>query len=319
MEELGLMANIDLSIITPCFNEEANIIDCSESVKNVMTRMLPNVDYEHIFIDNHSTDDTVILISELCIKDPRIKLLVNSKNIGAYKSIYLALQESSGRAIVPMLAADLQDPAEIIPQFYLKWLEGNLTVFGVRINRKEKFLLKSIRTIYYRLIQKLSSSYIPINAGEFLLADRKIIDAILATNDFEPYIRGMIANVSSKSFEIPYTMDSRKKGKSKTNLFKLFDIALNGLISTTKVPARLVLMSGLILSIITILLVSLKVSVSQVFGVDFLSDLTLTTTLILAMSAVQMFFLGLIGEYVLSLHSQVRRVPDSFFIKKINF
>jgi glycosyltransferase involved in cell wall biosynthesis len=313
------MTRIELSIITPCFNEEINIVDCSESVKNVMTNTLPGVSYEHIFIDNYSTDATVKLITELCLKDPRIKLLVNSKNLGAFKSIFLALKESSGRAIVPMFAADLQDPAEIIPQFYTKWLEGYLTVFGIRANRREKFLLKSIRSLYYTLIQKLSSSYIPVNAGEFLLADRKIIDSILATKDFEPYIRGMIANVSSKSTEISYNMVNRKKGKSKTSVFKLFEIALNGLISTTKVPARLVLMSGLILSILTVSIVLIKVTARLVFEIDFLSNLTFNTSLILLIGGIQIFFLGLIGEYVLSLHSQVRRVPESFFIKKVNF
>jgi glycosyltransferase involved in cell wall biosynthesis len=318
MEELEMNTSIDLTIITPCYNEEDNVIECSESIKTMMINHLPEIKYEHIFIDNHSTDLTVEKIFEICKEDPNVKLLVNSKNVGAFKSIYMALQESSGRAVVPMFAADLQDPAEIIPQLFANWLEGYPTVFGVRANRKENLLLKSARTLYYVLIQKLSSSYIPVNAGEFLLADRKIIDSILATKDFEPYIRGMIASLGTESIEIKYNMNTRKKGKSKTSIFRLFDIALNGFISTTKVPARLVLLSGLVLSISSFLIIVLKIIISGILSISFLPNLNLNSYLILGISGIQIFFLGLIGEYILSIHSQVRKSPEPFFIKRMN-
>lgn len=318
MEELGMKTGIDLTIITPCYNEEDNIIECYESIKTMMANHLPGIKYEHIFIDNHSTDLTVEKIFDICKEDPNVKLLVNSKNVGALKSIYMALQESSGRAVVPMYAADLQDPAEIIPQLFTKWLEGYLTVFGVRANRKEKFILKSARSFYYVLIQKLSSSYIPVNAGEFLLADRKIIDSILATKDYEPYIRGMIANLGTKSIEIRYNMNTRKKGKSKTSIFRLFDIALNGFISTTKVPARLVLLSGFVLSFFSLSIIVLKIIISGILSINLLPNLNFNSYLILGISGIQIFFLGLIGEYVLSIHSQVRKAPEPFFIKKTN-
>ncbi len=313
------MNKIELTIITPCFNEEKNILDCAKSVSDIMRDTLPNVNYEHIFIDNNSEDDTAQILGDLCIQDSHIKLLVNSRNVGAFVSIYKALQEASGLAIIPMYAADMQDPAEVIPTFYNKWLEGYLTIFGVRKNRNENFIMTKIRLLYYRIIQKFSESYIPINAGEFLLADKKVIDSIIATKDFEPYIRGMVAAAGVKSIEIEYSMNKRSKGKSSTNLVKLFDIAINAFISTTRIPARLILMLGFFISSLSLVIVLIKILNYSILSIGWIRDISINTTLLLLIGGFQIFFIGLIGEYILSIHAQVRRVPESFFTKKINF
>jgi glycosyltransferase involved in cell wall biosynthesis len=313
------MKKIDISIITPCFNEEDSIKECSDSIRNIMKTKLPTLSYEHIFIDNNSKDSTTKIINKLCLNDKNVKLLVNSRNIGAFKSIYKALKESTGKVIIPMYAADLQDPAEVIPDFYKHWQEGFLVVFGVRKNRKENFILRKTRTIFYKVIQKFSENYIPINAGEFLLADRTVIETILETNDHEPYIRGMIAISGVKSIEVEYNMNPRKKGKSKANFLNLVDTAINAFIGTSRIPARIMLLFGFMLSSGAVIISLLKLTFDYIFNVTFLGSINLSTILVIIIGGIQIFFIGLIGEYTLSIHSQVRRNPESFFTERINF
>jgi glycosyltransferase involved in cell wall biosynthesis len=313
------MKKIDISIITPCFNEEDSIKECSDSIRNIMKTRLPTLSYEHIFIDNNSKDSTTKIINKLCLNDKNVKLLVNSRNIGAFKSIYKALKESTGKVIIPMYAADLQDPAEVIPDFYKHWQEGFLVAFGVRKNRKENFILRKTRTIFYKVIQKFSESYIPINAGEFLLADRTVIETILETNDHEPYIRGMIAISGVKSIEVEYNMNPRKKGKSKANFLNLVDTAINAFIGTSRIPARIMLLFGFMLSSGAVIISLLKLTFDYIFNVTFLGNINLSTILVIIIGGIQIFFIGLIGEYTLSIHSQVRRNPESFFTERINF
>jgi glycosyltransferase involved in cell wall biosynthesis len=313
------MKNIDISIITPCFNEEDSIRECSESIKNIMIDRLPMLNYEHIFIDNNSTDSTVEEITKICMKDKNVKLLVNSRNIGAFKSIYKAMKESSGRVVIPMYAADMQDPAEVIPDFYRHWELGYLVAFGVRSNRKENFILRKTRNMYYKIIQKFSESYIPINAGEFLLADRKVVESILETNDYEPYIRGMVAITGVKSIEIAYNMNQRKRGKTKANFLNLIDTAINAFIGTSRIPARIMLLLGFALSSIATLIGLIKFVSSNIFNLLIFEKLDLGNVLVIIFGGLQIFFIGLVGEYVLSIHAQVRRNPESFFTKKVNF
>ena len=319
MENMGKMKITDLTIITPCFNEEESITDCITSVRNMMIKNLHEISYEHIVIDNNSTDSTVKIISEICLYDKNVKLLVNSKNVGAFQSIYRAMGESSGLSLIPMYAADLQDPVEVIPEFFKLWKSGYKVVFGVRKNRIENFFMKHIRTIYYRIIQKFAEGNIPINAGEFMLIDIKIVESLLATKDHEPYIRGMVANTGVNSIQVEYLMNSRKKGKSKTNLFNLLDTALNAFVGTSRIPARIALIFGFLFSIGSVSLLFIQQLISQFTKYTQIDLISLNTSLIVFIGGTQIFFLGLIGEYVLSIHSQVRRYPEPFFIKKINF
>ena len=310
---------INLTIISPCFNEAGNLESCAQALRELMVTKLPEVVYEHIFIDNDSTDDSVKILEKICLIDNRVKLLVNSKNVGAFKSIYLALGESRGEAIIPMYASDLQDPVAIIEDFYKLWKKGNLIVYGVRKNRKESFILRNTRKLYYKIIQRLANNYIPLNAGEFLLADRKIIQSILDLNDHEPYIRGLIAATGAKSSFVEYSMNRRNSGKSKNNVISLFDIAINGLVSTSRIPARIILLIGFIVSSFSMIF-GLLVGLFNVINFKiFESSIYSSTLMLIFFSGLQIFFLGLIGEYVLSIHSQTRRQPNSFFTHKVNF
>jgi glycosyltransferase involved in cell wall biosynthesis len=311
--------NIDLTIITPCYNEEASVLDCAIEVQKVMSVMLPKVKYEHIFIDNASTDNTVAELRKIAGLSKNVKVIVNSRNIGPFRNMYAAMAKASGRAVIPMLPADLQDPADKIPDLYQEWVKGFLVVYGERTNRQESLVMRILRGLYYRIVRTMSETDIPINSGEFMLIDRKISDEICKLGDHYPYIRGLVAQSTSNSTSVPYTWGVRKKGKSKSNFIALIDQAINGFVSTSRAPARIALLGGFVISGLGFL-AGLWTLIANL--VDAPSGLQGIPTLIVALfffGGIQLFFLGLIGEYVLSIHSQVRRLPREFEVESINF
>ena len=283
----------ELTIITPCFNEEESVLKCFQSLRDVMSKQLPGVSYEHIFADNSSTDGTVEVVKSFLKDDSRVKLIVNSKNIGAPRNIYRALSRAKGSAVVPMLPADLQDPADVIPDFYREWKAGSLIVFGQRIERQENFVMRSLRGLYYRIIKRFASSDIPINAGEFMLIDRKVVDLLVSMRENNPYLRGLIAQVGVKSSYINYRWGKREFGKSKATPFVLIDTAINGLVSTSRLPARIALLSGFMFSIIGILLGFWSLMASLFSNSLVGSGIPTIIVAIFFIGGVQLFFLGL--------------------------
>jgi glycosyltransferase involved in cell wall biosynthesis len=313
------MKEVNLSIITPCFNESLSISECVSKVQNVMKSELPDVNYEHIFIDNDSTDDTVDQLRLLAESDSRIRIVVNSRNIGTTRSIYRALSKTSGNAIIPMLPADLQDPAEMIPEFYKQWTFGYLVVYGQRMNRKEKLAMRLARNIYYRIIRKFSTAKPLLHAGDFMLIDKTVNESITVLKDENPYIRGLVAQTGIKAIVIKYDWGQRKFGKSSANPLVLIDIAINGLISTSKLPARIGLISGFLVSFVS-MLVGIYVYCSWAFfDFEIAPGLTTIAIAVFFLSGIQLSFMGLIGEYVLSIHGQVRPEPKVFDKLLINF
>lgn len=308
-----------ISIITPCFNEELNVAECAEQLRNIFRNELPEYDYEHIFADNASTDTTLEILRKLASQDTRIKVISNSRNVGPFRNMWNAMKSASGDAVIPLLSADLQDPPYVIPYFIENWRSGDLVVYGIRENREESLAMRTLRSIYYRIIKKFASFAIPLNSGEFLLADRRVINSILLIDDQYPYIRGLIAQTGVKSSEIKYTWVARKNGKSKNNLISLVDQAINGFVSTSKVPARLALLGGFILSGIGMffaLFTALMVIFSEK---NYPVGIPTIIVGIFLLGGIQLLFLGIIGEYVLSIHGQVRKSPAMFEIERINF
>jgi glycosyltransferase involved in cell wall biosynthesis len=310
---------VDLSIITPCFNEEDSVRICAETVQSVMAKELPKVKYEHIFSDNASTDQTMKQLRLLAAKDKRIKVVSNSRNVGPFRNMYRAMSKAQGAAIVPMLPADLQDPAEVIPEFYNEWQKGAFVVFGERRNRQESVLMRVLRNVYYRLIRRFADGNIPINSGEFMLIDRKIAENILALKDHYPYIRGLVAQSTNNVKSISYTWIQRKQGKSKSNPLALIDQAINGLISTSRLPARLALLAGFIISGIGLLFGAWSLIVMLFFQSQTVQGIPTLIVALFVFGGIQLFFLGLIGEYILSVHAQVRPQPPVFDTEAINF
>ena len=217
-----------------------------------------------------------------------------------------------------MLPADLQDPPEIIPDFYRLWTAGSMVVFGERTNRQEGLLLRSLRAIYYRIVRKFAEGNIPINSGEFMLIDKSIAENILALDDQYPYIRGLVAQSVDISSSVKYTWAAREKGKSKANWFNLLDQAINGLISTSRIPARLALVGGFLISGLGILAGLYSLILNIIGQVHTSAGIPTVIVAICFFGGLQIFFLGLIGEYVLSIHSQVRPLPKAFDRERIN-
>lgn len=307
-----------ISIITPCFNEVHCVESCISEVRLIMTKELPDYDYEHIFVDNKSEDSTVQKIKDFATHDSRIKLIVNSRNIGPFRNIWNGLKNAKGDIIVPMIPADLQDPPSAIPSMVKNWEAGSLVVYGVRSKRLESFLMRKTRAAYYRLIKKFSGFDIPLNSGEFLLADRKIIDSILKVDDEYPYIRGLIAQTGAQYSSVAYTWGRRTKGESKNSIVSLVDQGLNGFISTTRIPARIIMLIGFIVSLIAFIAAFVMFLIFLISPVRPAMGIPTLIVVVLFFGGLQLLFLGIIGEYVLSINSQVRRRPPAFDVERIN-
>ena len=309
-----------ISIVTPCYDEEDNVADCYEAVRRVFAERLPDCDYEHIFCDNASTDATAARLKELAARDRRVKVIVNARNFGPFNSTFNGLMCTRGDAVVVLLAADLQDPPEVIVDFVRKWREGYEVVYGVRQQREEGLLLRWTRRRYYRLVSRWANITIPPDVGEFQLVDRKIVDALRRFDDYYPYIRGMIANCGFRATGIPYTWRARKRGLSKNRLYHLVDQALNGIISFTRVPLRLCMVFGLTVALVSIL----YAAVSLLINLAYFRQLAPPgiPTLIVAVfffAGLQLFFFGVLGEYMAAIHFQVRKRPLVIERERINF
>jgi glycosyltransferase involved in cell wall biosynthesis len=309
-----------ISIVTACFNEEDNIIACYEVVKKLFATELAGYDYEHIFCDNASTDSTVSCLKAIAELDRHVKIIVNARNFGPFRSTFNGLMATRGDAVLVLLSADLQDPPELLPAFVQKWREGYEVVYGVRRRREESIVLAGVRKLYYRLVTKFADIHIPTDAGEFQLVDRVIIDALRKFDDYYPYIRGMIANCGFRSVGIEYTWRARKRGFSKNRLHHLVDQGLNGLVSFTVVPLRLCMLLGLIIAVSSIGY-SLINLVAHLLYFRELAPPGIATLIVAVFffSGLQLFFFGVLGEYIGAIHSQVRKRPLVIERERVNF
>lgn len=307
-----------ISIVSPCFNEEGNVRICYETVRDIFERECPDCEFEHIFADNCSTDGTVAILREIAAQDRRVKVVCNSRNFGVFRSTFNALRYATGDACVVMLPVDLQDPPSLIPQFIRLWRDGHDVVAGVRAERLESLPMRAARRTFYGLVQRLSGFDIPENVGEFQLIDRKVLDAVLKFDDHYPYIRGIIASCGFKRTLVPYTWGRRARGLSNIKLWESIDHAINGILSFTNVPMRLCTLGGFGIAVLCVLyaIYSLILSVlwpevaprgtaSLVVGMFFLFS-------------IQLLLIGLLGEYITSIHFQVRRGPLVIERERIN-
>lgn len=308
-----------ISIITPCFNEEDNIERCYQEVKKMMKNQLPKYSYEHIFSDNASTDSTFKVLSSIAKRDKNVKVILNSRNVGPFRNMWNAMKNASGDAVIPLLPADLQDPVDVVPKFVKNWEKGDFVVYGVRANREESLIMRAARGLYYRIIRRFADAVIPINSGEFLLADIKVIKSVLEVDDEYPYIRGLIAQTGVKSSSVKYSWVKRRSGKSKNSFIDLVDQAINGFVSTSRVPARIALLFGFIFSLLGFIGALLTLIAFIINRSDAPVGVPTIIVSIFLFGGLQLLFFGILGEYILSIHGQVRKSPRMFELKKINF
>ena len=305
-----------ISIVTPCYNEEENIDELYLRIVDVMTK-LP-YDYEHICIDNCSTDGTVKKLKEIAKRDKRVKLIINARNFGHIRSPYYALLQSSGDVCV-LIASDLQDPPEMISDFVKKWEDGFKIVLAVKPESEESSLMFFARKSYYRLIARISEVPLVNNATGAGLFDRAVIEILRKLNDPYPYFRGLLCEIGYPIATVPFRQPRRQRGITKNNFYTLYDMAMLGITNHSKVPLRLMAMGGFVLSILSLFAAFGFLLAKLVFWNSFQLGMAPILIGIFFFGAVQTFFIGLLGEYIGSIHTQVRNMPLVIEAEQVNF
>lgn len=308
-----------ITIVTPCFNEEEGVVACYEAIKHIFDADIPGYDYEHIFCDNASSDQTVPLLKELAKRDSRVKIIVNSRNFGILKNTYNGVMHATGDAVLLFMPVDLQDPPELIPEFVKHWESGYEIVYGVRAQREEGLLLAWARKAYYRLLSRLTYVDYPLNVGDFQLVDKCVLEAMKQVDDAQPFMRLMTFDCGFRSIGVEYTWRARKYGVSQNSLMNMFEQGLNGIVSFSSAPLRLALIFGFLISGAS-LLYALSVFLLTFFG--FVRAQAGVPTIVIALfffGGVQLFFIGVLGEYISAIFNQVRRKPLVVMRERVNF
>ncbi len=307
-----------ISIVSPCFNEEGNIEELYERTRSVMAS-LPEYRYEHIFIDNCSTDNTVAVLRKLAKADRRVKVIVNSRNFGHLRSPIHAIYQAGGDAIVSLLS-DLQDPPELIRDMILAWQAGTPIVLGIKNSSDENKLMFGLRTFYYRLVTRLTDVEVFQHFTGFGLYDRKVID-ILKTQfqDPYPYFRGMIAEVGFEHKKLYYKQKRRSRGITKNNFYTLYDLAMLGITNLSKVPLRMFTFCGFAFSILSMLVAFFYLIYKLIFWNSFTVGIAPVVIGVFFFMSLQMIGLGVLGEYVGSIHTLVQNRPLVVEKERINF
>jgi glycosyltransferase involved in cell wall biosynthesis len=305
-----------ISIVTPCFNEEQNVEELAQRIKIVMKEL--NYDYEHIFIDNASSDSTVEKIKRLCQGDQRIKLIVNTRNFGHLKSPYYGVLQATGVAAI-LMVSDLQDPPELIPSLIQKWEMGFKTVLIVKRTSDENKVMFLIRRLYYKFLSYVSEVPVISNAHGSGLYDRVVIDQLIKINDSYPYLRGILCELGYPIGTVDFDQPRRLRGITKNNFYTLLDAALLGLTNQSKLPLRIMTLSGFFLSFFFVLCAFIFLILKLVYWNQFNAGIAPLLIGLFFMGSGQLFFLGLIGEYVGSIHTQIRNLPLVIERERVNF
>lgn len=309
-----------ISVVTPCYNEELNVRDCYEAVRRIFDEQLQGYRREHIFCDNASDDHTLEILREIAVADPCVKIIVNARNFGPLRNTYNGVMAASGDAVLLFMPADQQDPPELIPEFVQLWENGYEIVYGIRAVREEGRLMRTIRHAYYRVLTRFSEVNVPPGVGDFQLVSRRVIEAMRNVHDTHPFMRMMTFECGGRAVGVPYTWRQRKKGFSKNRASALIDQGLNGLVSFTTAPLRIGLFAGFLISFASIAYSILNFIIGLIMYQRLAEPGIIT--LIVSMfffGGVQLFFMGMIGEYVLAIYGQVRDKPVVFERERVNF
>ncbi len=306
-----------ISVVTACFNEEENVKVLYEQIKAVFID-LPQYEYEHIFIDNASKDRTVAILKEIAQKDHKVKIIVNTRNFGHIRSPYYALMQARGDAVISIVA-DLQDPPNMIKEFIKKWEEGYKIVIGVKTQSEESQIFFAIRKAYYNLVGRLSEIELIKNFTGFGLYDQKVIETLRSIEDPYPYFRGLICDIGFERAVIEYVQPSRKRGLTKNNFYTLYDMAMLGITNHSKVPLRIATMTGFIVALISLVVALGYFGYKLIFWDKFQVGIAPLVIGLFFFSSVQLFFVGIIGEYVGAIHTQVLRRPLVVEKERVNF
>lgn len=306
-----------ISIVTGCFNEEENVGELYAQLLDV-TGSLPQYAFEILFIDNCSRDRTVEVLRGIAARDKRVKVIVNARNFGAIRSGYHALLQARGDAVIVM-ASDLQDPPSLLPLFLAKWEEGYKIVLAIKNQSEESGLFYLIRSAYYALVKRLSEIELNAHSTGFGLYDRVVMENLRNIDDAYPYFRGLISEVGFESAKVPFNQPQRKRGITSNNFYALYDLAMLGFTSHSKVPLRLATMLGFAMSFVSLFVAGAYFIYKLLFWQTFSAGMAPVVIGLFLFSSVQLFFIGILGEYIGAIHTQVLRRPLVVEKERINF
>jgi glycosyltransferase involved in cell wall biosynthesis len=307
-----------ISVVTPCFNEEGNVREVYERVRDLMLS-LKKYRYEHIFIDNASRDTTFAVLSEIAAADSNVKVIRNARNFGHVRSPMHALLQTCGDAVI-VLMSDLQDPPEVLAQLLEQWEKGVPIVIAVKHQSREAAPMFLVRKLFYRLVNRLSDDIETYeNFTGFGLYDRQVIDLVRQFGDPYPYFRGMIAEIGLPHTEVEYEQQRRKSGKSKNNFYTLYDLAMLGITKLSKVPLRLVTFSGFAGSLLSMLGGMAYFAYKLLFWHQFTLGIAPIAIGMFFLGSLQLLFMGIIGEYIGNIHTQVHNRPLVVERERLNF
>jgi glycosyltransferase involved in cell wall biosynthesis len=306
-----------ISIVTGCYNEQDNVEELHRQIVAVMEQ-LPQYDWDQIYIDNASHDGTQEILRRLAAADPRVKVILNNRNFGHIRSPYYALLQARGDAVIAM-ASDLQDPPSLIPEFVKKWEAGYKVVLGQKITSKETPLVFLLRSAYYRLVKRLADIELIEHVTGFGLYDQSVVEQFRKVDDPYPYARGLITDLGYEVARIPYHQPERKRGLTKNNFYTLYDLAMLGITNHSKVPLRIATLLGFSLSLVSLLVAVAYFIYKLLFWYNFpIGEAPVIIGLFL-FSSVQLFFTGVLGEYIAAIHTQVLHRPLVIEKERINF
>lgn len=307
-----------ISIIVPCYNEQENVRPLYHAVYNVLQRELSEYDYEMVWIDNKSKDRTREILRELCKEDPRVKVIFNMKNFGQFNSPYYGLCQTSGDCTI-LLCADFQDPVDLIPVMVHKWEEGHKVVCMIKTSSRENKLMYFFRSVYYKTIRAMSEVPQIEHFTGFGLYDKSFIDILRNLHDPTPFLRGIVAEYAPDHLEIPYEQQKRRAGKTHNNFFTLFDAAMLSFTSYTKGGLRVATFGGFVISAISFLIAVFYLVQKLLHWEQFVAGNAPILIGVFFLGGVQLFFTGLLGEYIMSMNIRVISRPLVIEEERINF
>jgi glycosyltransferase involved in cell wall biosynthesis len=307
-----------ISVLIACYNEEENVVPISQAVVDVLTRECPAYDYEIVFIDNNSTDNTRPLLRKICAGNPRIKAIFNVRNFGQFNSPFHGLCQTTGDCTI-CLCADFQDPVELLPTMVHEWEKGYKIVSCIKVTSKENKFVRFLRTCYYKLINKLSDINQIEHFTGFGLYDKSFVDILRSLHDPMPFMRGIVAELGFKRKDIPYEQQRRRAGKTHNNFFTLYDAAMISFTSYTKAGLRIATFMGIICAFISFVIGMIYLMKKLTDWESFQMGTAPIVVGIFLLGSLQMFFLGFIGEYILSINQRVMNRPLVIEEERINF
>lgn len=307
-----------VSVLIPCYNEEENVGPMSEAVVEIFQKELPDYDYELVFIDNDSKDTTRAKLREICKKNPKIKAIFNAKNFGQFNSPYYGILQTTGDCTITM-ACDFQDPVEMIPKYVHAWAEGYKIVIGIKTSSKESKIMYFLRSCYYKFVKKFSDvEQIEHFTGSGLY-DRDFVQVLRDLKDPKPFLRGIVAELGFRRKEIPYEQPKRRAGKTSNNFYRLYDAAMLSITSYTKIGLRVATMFGAGCSFLSMLIALIYLVLKLIMWNEFAAGMAPVLIGMFMLGSIQIFFIGLIGEYILNINDRIMNRPLVVEEERINF